>query len=274
MFSSRTARTLALATALGVAVPAAGASAATLTGVDTSNRLLTFSSSSPKKIAKTTAISGLTAGDRIVGLDRRPANSSLYAIGSSSTIYRVDITTGKATVVGSGPLATKLFGTGFGWDFNPTVDRIRLTSNFTQNLRLHPDTGAVAATDKSLNYATGDANAGKVATVVGSAYTNNVMGATTTQLLNIDSTTDSLVLQDPPNDGGLKTIGTLGAGDVTNPVAFDISAAGEAFATLKVKRRVGTLLYRVNVTTGKATKIGRIGATGAPRTLVGLTVIG
>ena len=44
-----------------------------------------------------------------------------------------------------------LSGTAFGFDFNPTVDRIRVVSDTGQNLRLNPDTGAVAAVDGALN---------------------------------------------------------------------------------------------------------------------------
>ena len=44
--------------------------------------------------------------------------------------------------------APLLDGTEFGVDFNPQVDRLRVVSNSGQNLRLHPDTGAVAAVDK------------------------------------------------------------------------------------------------------------------------------
>lgn len=269
-----TARTLGLlaASTTALALAPGAASAASLTGVDTQNRLVSFSSSSPASV-KRKAITGLPAGEKIVGLDRRPADGRLYALGTTSRFYVVDAASGAATAVGGSPFMPALFGNGFGWDFNPVVDRIRLTSTFAQNLRLHPDTGAVAATDKALAYAAGDANAGKVPTIAASAYTDNVAGTKTTRLLDIDTTANVLAVQDPPNDGGLKTIGKLGIGDVTNPASFDISAAGQAFAALKVSRRVGTRLYFVNVATGKATSIGRIGPARSPITLTGLTVL-
>lgn len=263
----------AVTAAAALACLPATAPAATLTGVESAGRLVSFSSTSPGKVTRR-AITGLAAGEKALGIDRRPADERLYVLGSTSRIYVVDAATGAATAAGSGPFAPAVFGNGFGWDFNPVVDRIRLTSNYAQNLRLQPDTGAVAATDRSLVYAAGDVNAGKVPTVAGSAYTNAVKGAMSTQLLDIDTTTDTLALQDPPNDGALKTIGALGAGDVSNPVGFDIGAAGEAYASLKIKRRAGTALYRVNVTTGRATRVGRIGSASAPVTLTGLTVTG
>ncbi len=68
----------------------------------------------------------------------------------SPYVYLVNRTTGAATPIGVGPFEPTLNGTSFGFDLNPMVDRIRLTSNFTQNLRLQPDTGTVAATDGAL----------------------------------------------------------------------------------------------------------------------------
>jgi Domain of unknown function (DUF4394) len=121
------------------------------------------------------------------------------------------------------PLPTGLVGIEFGFDFNPTVDRIRVVSDAGQNLRLHPDTGAVAAVDGSLNYAAGDANAGRQPRVVGAAYTNpDNNPATGTTLFVIDSSLDIGATQDPPNAGTLNTFMSLGAnaGDL---LGFDIS---------------------------------------------------
>jgi hypothetical protein len=53
-----------------------------------------------------------------------------------------------------------LNGSSFGFDFNPTVDRIRVQSDADQNLRLNPATGALAATDTTLSFAVGDTNQG------------------------------------------------------------------------------------------------------------------
>jgi hypothetical protein len=123
-----------------------------------------------------------------------------------------------------------LDGNSFGFDFNPTVDRIRVVSNAGQNLRLNPDTGQIVdsdpntpgvQSDSDLAYATGDSNQGQSPNVVGSAYTNNVAGATTTTLYGIDSALDILVTQNPPNNGTLNTVGALGV-NATGVVGFDV----------------------------------------------------
>ncbi len=277
MSPKRSLKILAGAVALTAAAPAA-ASAAMLTGVDDSNRLLSFNSSSPKQVSQR-AITGLMPGELIVALDRRPANDQLYALSNTSRIYTVDRRSAQAVQVGPSPLNPSLLGDGFGWDFNPVVDRIRLTSNLGQNLRLQPDTGVIAATDRNLAYAADDPSARTAPAITGAAYTNSVAGATTTQLLDIDTANDVLALQDPPNDGGLKTIGKLGVGNVTNPVAFDIGARGEAFATLKIRGKRGTMLYTIDVKSGQARKIGKVGkirkdGRNGSFTLLGLTVTG
>ena len=127
------------------------------------------------------------ADEQIVGLDVRPADKQLVALGSTSRLYRIDGASGAATAIGSASFVPAFAGTSLGFDFNPTVDRIRVTSDARQNLRLHPDTGATAAVDGQLAYAAGDAGAGSTPRIVGSAYTNSVAGATTTQLFDLDA---------------------------------------------------------------------------------------
>ncbi len=222
--------------------------AATLYGVTTTNQLVRFDSATPSMITTIGTISGLQASENVMAIDFRPANGQLYALGSTSRLYTVNTTNGMATAIGSAGAFT-LAGTDFGLDFNPTVDRIRLVSNTGQNLRLHPDTGALAATDIALNPGTPSVSA--------AAYTNNFSGATTTTLYDIDTATDSLFIQNPPNNGTLVPVGALGV-DATGVNGFDIaSIGGTAFAVLNVG---GTSrLYTINLMTGAATQVGAIG---------------
>jgi hypothetical protein len=213
--------------------------------VDESNNLLIFNpTNGGTPLSK--AITGLQPGEVIHGIDFRPANGQLYAIGSTSRLYTINTSSGAAMMVGSAPLSPALSGTDFGFDFNPTVDRIRLVSNTGQNLRLHPDLGTVVMTDGTLRPGT--------PSVTGSAYTNNVAGATTTVLFNLDSQSDKLVRQDPPNDGVLVEIGSLNVNiDAAN--GFDIGGqSGTAFALLRVGGSTG--VYSINLTTGAATRMG------------------
>jgi hypothetical protein len=190
--------------------------------VNVNNELISFDASRATVVLSRVAIAPLNTSERIVGIDFRPANNALYALGSSGQLYILDPRIGAATRVGS-PLSTTLAGNEFGFDFNPTVDRIRVVSDTGQNLRLHPDTGAVVAVDGTLAYAPADPNASQTPRVGGAAYTNpDNNPATGTTLFVIDTGLDVAASQDPPNAGTLNTVLPLGgnAGDV---LGFDIS---------------------------------------------------
>jgi hypothetical protein len=267
-------RRLVVLIATAATFAAAHASAAELlAGVAANGRLVLFSSAAPGD-AMVVQVSGLQAGEEILGLDVRPATGELYALGSSSRLYTLDFLTGRATAVGA-PFATALNGTKFGFDFNPTVDRIRIVSNTGQNLRAHPVTGAVVAVDGNIQYATNDVAAGSAAMVVGSAYINNDNDpATGTVLYNLDAARGTLVTQIPPNNGVLNTVGELGVG-FTDVAGFDVAGSdGTAWAGLVTSspgnsERAG--LYTINLVTGAATFVGKIGG---PKPLTSLTALG
>lgn len=212
----------------------------TVFGLNAANQIVRFNSATPGTVTVVATITGLQAGETILATDFRPATGQLYALGSSSRLYTINLTTGVATQVGAAGAFT-LSGTEFGFDFNPVVDRIRVISNTGQNLRLDPNNGT-AVTDTPLNPATTGAT--------GAAYTNNFAGATSTTLFVIDTNADALFRQDPANSGTLTRIGGLGV-DASGPVAFDIDANGTAYATLTVGGV--NRLYTINLTTGAAT---------------------
>ena len=230
------------------------ARAETMVALTSGNRLLFFDSATPGTVTKTIAITTVSS-EALVAIDFRPATGDLYAMGASGRLYILNLTTGAASVPSATP--TPLNGTRFGFDFNPTVDRIRVVSDADQNFRLNPNDGSKTATDVALTYAAGDAHAGANPNVVGSAYTNNFVGAATTILYDIDSTLATLVYQDPPNAGSLHTVGPLGV-STTDNVGFDISqGTGTAYASLTIGTTTG--LYTINLASGAATSVGTIG---------------
>lgn len=224
-------------------------------------RLLRFDLAMPWLAPAIAPVSGLMPGEHLHAIDFRPATGQLYGLGSTSRLYTIDTTSGIATAVGAG-FATPLVGTAFGFDFNPTVDRIRIVSDAEQNLRAHPDTGAIVASDLPLAYANGDPGFGMDPATMASAYTNNLPGAGTTLLYNLDAARDVLVTQVPPNNGALNTVGMLGR-DITSVGGFDIAADGRAFAT--VHDATGSWLVSIDLATGTATNVIDLGAiAGAP----------
>jgi hypothetical protein len=244
----------------------------TLTALTSTSQLVNFYASAPLTTSSAVTLSGLQGGEFLLGIDYRPATGELVGIGSTSRVYTIDTTSGVATQVGTSTFTPAVNGNEFGVDFNPTVDRIRLTSDLDQNLRLNPATGATAATDTNLIYNTTDPAFGVDPVVVASAYTNNFLGATTTTLYDIDANRDVLLTQNPPNSGTLNSVGALGVNiDATTGTAFDISQRdNEAFLAAVLNAGTFSTLYTVNLTTGAATTVGNIG----PSLLIdGLSVI-
>lgn len=205
------------------------------------NELFRFNPDAP--MMNKVALQGLMQDEHVVGLDFRPATGTLYATTNKSRLLTINTANGATTAIGMG-LNPMLVGKTFGFDFNPTVDRIRLVSSTGQNLRLHPDLGTVVATDGSLKPG--------MPMVNGAAYTNNFPGTTTTLLYVLDSKDDMLYIQNPPNDGVLVPVGKLNV-DFSEDNGFDIGGnTNMAFALLKVNNK--TELYCINLETGNATK--------------------
>ena len=175
-------------------------------------------------------VTGVPIGQTLVGIDYRPFNGVLYALGynpSTSTAQLYTLNTGSGAVAVVGSPNTLNLGTDvarIGFDFNPVADRIRVVGTTGQNFRLNPNNGVLVATDTPLAYAAGDTRAGVNPGVGTVAYTNSTIGATTTELFDIDELNGAvLVSQNPPDNGTLNSIAAL-----NNPasfVAFDTSLA-------------------------------------------------
>jgi hypothetical protein len=217
------------------------------------------------------SITGLAAGESLVGIDVRPANGVLYGLGRIGTqavaqLYTIDTGTGEAKPVG--PRAIPLNGVAFGVDFNPVPDRLRIVSDAGQSIRVNPDNAEVVGTDTMIAYAAmGDPNSGRAPRVVAVAYTNpDTDGQTNTVLHDIDVARgadpdragDGLAIQVPPNAGTLNSVGALRV-DVGDVGGFDIGSDNEAFAALQQVGSTFSRLYSIDLASGEATNLGRIG---------------
>lgn len=228
-------------------------------GLTDDSRIVTFKTATPNTLDANVAVTGLAGGERLLGFDIRPKDGLLYGISSAGRIVTIDPASGAVTVKAtlsadsadtSAPY-TVIAGASFAVDFNPVADRLRVIGNTGQSLRINVDTGATT-TDSAVNRA-----GGTVPAVTGAAYTNSYAGTATTALYDIDIATASLALQNPPNDGNLVNVGSLGvaaAGDV----GFDIAggANGLALAALRTAPAGPSSLYRIDLTTGAAALSG------------------
>jgi hypothetical protein len=258
----------------------------TLYGLTANDRLVTFSANMPDSVSSV-RITGLKNRESLIGIDRRPLNGMIYAVGrsrSGASLYTVDPATGSATFVValvSAPTATNpsrtpvvLDGGEFGFDFNPAADALRIVSDTGQNLRVIPSPRVV----NGVNLQTGDTftdgrlnRAGAAVTgVTAAAYLNNDNDpATPTTLFDIDSAMDTLNIQNPPNDGTLAPVGPLGLA-TRSRAGFDIvtqNGTNTAYASISERGRGGQVsrLILVDTNTGFIRDLGYVGVNDALR---------
>ncbi|MCA6126320.1 DUF4394 domain-containing protein [Bradyrhizobium sp. WSM 1704] len=255
------------------------------------SNLISFSTSSPTS-GGITAIIGIAAGETLVGIDFRPQNGMLYGLGvnataNTATLYAISTLTGLATPVG-GPASGISMTTdgmtpvdfpdpataGYGFDFNPAADRIRVTTSTGLNFRINPNTGRVVDGDSGVAGINPDGpiNGGTLG-VDAVAYTNNnPNNGNVTTLYALDAASNKLFIQNPAN-AGIETAGitlTLGGNtlDFTSVGGFDIGPSvnapsngspvptGSATAVLNVGGT--TALYSINLVNGVTTLIGTV----------------
>jgi hypothetical protein len=238
---------------------------------DAGNSLLRFSSDNPRKL-RARQITGLPAGVSIKGIDFRPASGDLYALGSDRVVYRLNPNTAIAVPEGKSFDQTPsiLNSDNNGFDFNPTVDKIRVTSDARDNLRLNPDDGTLLMVDTMLTPTD--------VQIVGSAYTNSSFTAFATRpattvlyAYDVSGAVDRLWIQNPANAGTLVTPVSTGLRLRSN-AGFDIAGKNNVgWVAGQELGRFGSRLYRLDVTSGKAREVGRIGD--GSRTITGLAAV-
>lgn len=263
--------------------------------------LLRFNSQTPVS-GVTTSITGVTAGETMVGIDFRPLTGQLMGLGvnavsDTGTLYLIDPRTAAATAIGTpgsvalvddavNPIDFPVVGvTGYGFNFDPATDQARVVTGTGLNFRIDPNSGSPLDGD----FASGEINPdtainGAATGAVGASYTNSFSSTFDTTLYTVDSVTDSLFIQSTPNSGTqmIPLALTLGGSplDIASIAAFEIPnevrtlvsdspvLSGTAFAAFTVGGVTG--LYSVDLTTGAATSLGVIG--GGNLALSGLAV--
>ena len=269
----------------------------TILGLDDNNGIVTVNGPS---ISGPTAVTGLVAGDSLVGIDYRSGNGLLYAVGSGSNLYTLDRMSFNATLLANfgadpaGPGA--LTGSSFAFDFNPALTTAgeprgtfaRIISDDDSNRVVNGNTGQYLGGDRTpVFYDDGtsagtsgavDDNFGNPATIEAIAYTNSVFAPTSTQQFGIDVEQDTLVTI-ANNDGVLGTVDDLTiAGvsvDITGDVGFDISGAtGIGYVSFDLAGGVlGSDLYTIDVDSDDA-DLTLVGPLGLSSNIRSLTVLG
>lgn len=259
-FSTKTASlALAVAATLFSAVPA---HAVPVLGLTDTNSLFTFDSATPASKSAFINVTGLGAGENLVGIDRRPTTGVLYGVSNQGRVFSI-AATGAATLLGTVPNISG--ATVVGIDFNPEADRQNLAS-----LRVITSTGQNGAFNVGAAVPSYTAQTAIQANLTSIAYSNNDTDAgTATSLYFIDSSSNELKLA-TSNFGNptITTVGALGF-DAGNIGGFDIFGASTAFAALQTGNG-NSNFYSINLTTGLANLIGGVNLAGNGN-VIGLT---
>ena len=199
--------------------------------------------------ATTVAITGVTAGETLVGIDYRAQTGQLFSFGvndaaNNGTVYVHRSADGVATVVGTASQVAFVDGSGTPVDL--PAGRLRLRLRFQSDGGSHPRRHATRALNFRLNPVNGtavDGNLNNTAAppagtntdgpinalpagatgVSAAAYTNSfgqsLTGGVTTQYV-IDASSNTLFIQNPPN-----------AGTLTSPMPITLGGAALDFTT-------------------------------------------
>ena len=296
-FTRNTLGALALsAVALSIAVPA-HAQIESVIGLNTNNELFRFNVSATgaasndpfattnlagNNITATTAITGVIG--TVQSIDYRPSNGLLYGLSVESTtadpnlrLYTINTTSGQASLVslltavaapaGSGGSATPIAFSDATYtiDFNPQADALRIINTRTGNYRISAanlgNGSGTTFSDSPLS----------LAGIRGAGYTNNVVGATSTQLFDTQENIGQVNLQAPPNNGTLTGRGLTGF--TPNGGDLDISGVtGVAYFGGFAQQGGDNFVYRFSNITTDTTAV-RIGSFNGVGTVTGLAVV-
>ena len=121
-------------------------------GLTLDNSLVVFDSATPGSTSAPIPVTGLAAGQTLVGIDFRPVDRQLVGVaagaGGVGTVYAINPLSGAATSINPIPVLT---GTAFGVDFNPVPNALRIVSDANQNLRIVMGGAGTVNTDGNLN---------------------------------------------------------------------------------------------------------------------------
>lgn len=255
----------------------------------TNNMLTAFPATFPAGFETPTAITGVTGGDVLVSIDRRPQNGFLYGLGynaTAGTVQLYNISSATAVAMPLGPSGSFVAADGttpvrvgmdatttFGIDFNPTVDRVRVVNSAGQNFRMNPNNGAFADGDATAPGVNMDGGInGPTVSVQETAYTNSAPSVTVTTQYTVDQTIDAVCIQNPPN-AGTQTLCMPLSVPVETVQGFDIppsvtvttsnsAATGSGTAVVRASGRTQDELVSINLATGGVTTSGPISPTG------------
>ncbi|MBN9483325.1 MAG: hypothetical protein BGO70_12660 [Bacteroidetes bacterium 43-93] len=247
--------------------------AQSLVGITQDDKVFTMANiAAPGLISTPITVTGMTAGQTIAGADVRPLTGELYIMGydalsNTAQIYSLNTATGVAAAISSTPMSLGLGATdAISFDFDPTMDRIRVVGANGKNYNINPVNGAIVSTDADLSFGLADVNHLATPSIGAIAYTNSYVGAGTTALYSYDMALNVLAAIDSPATGVLHTIGNTGlmVNTVTHSIDMDVyvdpvTLNSTAYLAANTNADLNDNLYSIDLNTGIATSLGLIG---------------
>lgn len=227
-----------------------------------------FAASTPGVLGLAQPVTGLAAGETLLAIDTRFADSRLYALSSLGKTYRID-ENGAATAL-TATLAVNA-GDRYLIDMSPVTSSTApvhqglmhvINATTLQKHTLDVDNGTTSA---ATTITPGTAN------LVGSAFSSSLLGTAAQYAVDLTTAT----LQTLADSGGLTRYNSLGL-SLGSSAGFDIAGSFDDNALLA--GRTGTsgpfTLYRLtlNTTANTPVNLGQIGGAGGPATLVDITI--
>ncbi|MFN8613881.1 MAG: DUF4394 domain-containing protein [Vulcanimicrobiota bacterium] len=275
-----------------IAVDLPGPAVTHFAGIDSSNRLVKFDSSDPTVLLSSTLITGLVAGDTIVGCDFAPGGDAATGLkvlavnGTAGRIYSVNLDTavaGAPVAVNPALVDPTTFTYGVDVDAAGNMHITAATGTFsalgivsaqsTQNWTVSTTTGA-GGNNTNLVYPSTDrvANGNARNTFVPAiGFTNNFQGAGFQPLRGVDvASSSSLPFNEfigiTPGPGTVASIGEMGL-FMTKTGELEVDPANNIWlCAQRVVAGTGTYvsdnfstLYRVSPNTGASVTVSRIG---------------
>jgi hypothetical protein len=241
--------------------PAAGTVASGI-ALTTTNQIFNFTADAGAAPTTTAVmnVTGLAAGETLVGFDRRPLDNAIIALaknGTAGRLYTLTLPAGATSYTATeitGPGLT-LNGNFYGVDFNPAANRLRIVSDAEENFRLD-----LTVSPYVVNIDTALTPAGNV---VATAYTNNFHNTASSTQFTIDSN-GTLQRQGAINggaagtpaspNGGVQTVvGSLGVGEISGNSSLDVDGvSGIAVAALNKPGNGTSQLCTLDLAVGTA----------------------
>jgi hypothetical protein len=110
-------------------------------GLTEDNRLISFTTYQPNRLLSSRSIKG----EKLLGIDFRPATGELYGLGLSGHLYLVNRLTADLKQIGTDAIPNLTGASEAAIDFDPVRDRLRVTLYYdARNFQVDPNTGAVS----------------------------------------------------------------------------------------------------------------------------------